>query len=269
MLEPSGTRSSAQSSTTIPLETKVPAETRQQWSTAIDLHLIPLSIPADCFEACLEVLSEEELGRAARYRVAAARTEFIVSHAALRCLLAGYLGCRPSEIAYAFGQHGKPELTGFVPPCDWQFNLSHSRGLAAIAVTRGKRIGVDIECQREFRGRTESLAKTILAGTEFEEYQQLSETEQISSLLRSWTLKEALLKALGVGLAVSPQQVEFLHSTSKPPQLISGGSAAAAESWQLFQPTVSADHCVAIATENLSGSLRVSQHGSRNWNRAV
>ena len=85
-----------------------------------------------------------------------------------------------------------------------EFNLSHSRGWAAIAVTRVGRIGVDIEGHRGFR-HADNLAKTILSARELELYGSLAQVEQETFLIRSWTLKEAVLKGMGVGLAVNPR----------------------------------------------------------------
>ena len=168
----------------------------------IDVHLVPLTGDAGALRLCRGVLSGEELGRADRYRVEVAREEFVVSHAALRCLLAGYVGGLPGELEYAVGEHGKPKLAGGAQGVE--FNLSHSRGWAAIAVTRVGRIGVDIEGHRGFR-RADSLAKTILSARELELYGSLAQVEQETFLIRSWTLKEAVLKGMGVGLAVNPR----------------------------------------------------------------
>jgi len=239
----------------------------------IDLHLVPLKGVAEFQILCREVLSVEELGRADRYRTEVAREEFVVSHAALRCLLAGYVGCLPTEVEYVLGKHGKPALAGAEERSVWQFNLSHSRGLAAIAVTRGGRIGIDVEGHRGLH-RADSLAKTILSEQELAHYERLTEVQQEAFLLRTWTLKEAVLKAMGVGLSVDPREVELARVDTDSPQVVSLGSVEESENnWRLILPEVSKSHTLAIASGNLGEEqhhvLRVTKHEVRPWHTAV
>ncbi len=92
-------------------------------------------------------LSSDELARAARFHFERDRTRFSVARAALREILAHYLGTSPAEIAFVYGDHGKPALA---PPYgDLRFNLSHSHDLALCAVARGSEVGVDVERIRE------------------------------------------------------------------------------------------------------------------------
>jgi 4'-phosphopantetheinyl transferase len=88
------------------------------------------------------------------------------------------LGVPAAELRFRRGERGKPELVGE----DLAFNLSHSNGLALIGVASAGAIGVDLERVRPPR-RTEPL-------------------------LRRWTAKEAVVKAFGLGLALSPRRLE-------------------------------------------------------------
>jgi phosphopantetheinyl transferase len=100
--------------------------------------------------------------------------------------------------------------------------ISHSRGVALAAAGRGTRpIGVDLEHPTD---RVEELADYALADAERE---RLRAPVTARSMLAHWTLKEAALKALGVGLRVHPRRLAVDADCC---------SAAAVASWRLAGP---------------------------------
>lgn len=101
---------------------------------------------------------------------------------------------------------GKPLLRD--NPDHLQFNLSHSHGLIACAVSYGQQIGLDIDFWRR-RNRYLAIAQRYFHPSEFQQLQQLSGTAQQQYFYRLWTLKEAWLKAEGSGLAGGLQALEF------------------------------------------------------------
>lgn len=138
--------------------------------------------------------------------------------APLRALLAEYLGCDASALSFHDDEHGKPRLTardGFEIGSEWQtrietlhFNWSHSGDVALIALTRGIEIGVDVEMLKP-RSRVLDLARRFFAHAEVQALADLPDEERNESFLRLWCMKEAVLKALGRGLAFGLDQVEF------------------------------------------------------------
>ncbi len=93
-------------------------------------------------------------------------------------LLGRYLDRDPRRLALELGAHGKPALRGTAGQAhELRFNLSHSGELMLVGVTTGREVGVDIELMRA--GRT-------------------------AELLRAWTVREAVVKCLGVGLGGAP-----------------------------------------------------------------
>lgn len=115
-------------------------------------------------------LPAAERERAQSLRQATARRRWIASRWALRSVLSGYLERAPAEIELCFGERGKPELAGAAQPL--RFNLSHSGGLALIAVAEGREVGVDVQ-------RLGPRPAEFYAG---------------------WTQREAIAKCHGVGL---------------------------------------------------------------------
>lgn len=145
-------------------------------------------------------LSPDEHERAARLLIDDKRIQFIAGRSALRRLLGQYLGVAPEALAFAYGPHGKPGLSGGESAWGLAFNFSNSENLALLAVARAGTVGIDIE----HRGRNISVApftRHILSESETAKLARLPARRHKHALLAAWTRKEAYLKALGVGLS--------------------------------------------------------------------
>lgn len=97
-------------------------------------------------------------------------------------------------------RHGKPVVKTISPGLD--FSLSHAGGLAVIAVS-DRAVGVDVE---DVTAGKQPLAPAL---TERERATCLSYID----FARLWTRKEAVLKAVGRGLAIHPGRIEIVGST--------------------------------------------------------
>lgn len=129
---------------------------------------------------------------------------------------ARYLGVRPSSVVLRRSRAGKPEL----PDSTLRVGLAHSGEAALVAVASEMEVGVDVEL---LRPGTESWSLTSHALTpgERERLEALPAPERSEAFLSTWTRKEALLKAVGVGLALDPQLIELdgRKIVSAPPEL--------------------------------------------------
>jgi 4'-phosphopantetheinyl transferase len=143
--------------------------------------------------------SPEELARAARLYRAADRTLFVLAHAMLRDVLAGYLNTAASAIALRAGRHGKPELAD-ARHADLRFNLSHSGDAVLCAVTRGREIGVDIEAVVAHEDLL-SIGSHFFAEDECAALAACTDRDRVTLFYLLWTRKEAYLKAHGKGLS--------------------------------------------------------------------
>jgi len=153
-----------------------------------------------------ETLSPDELVRARRYRLERDRRRFIAARVGLRHLLARYLGMDPASVRFVSGEHGKPQLASAAS--SWlRFSASHSESLAVFAVGRDREIGVDIERVREDVDM-EPVARRVLSIGERADVDELPPDARRRAFYRSWVRKEAVLKALGDGLAVEPHELD-------------------------------------------------------------
>jgi 4'-phosphopantetheinyl transferase len=110
------------------------------------------------------------------------------------------LGVTPSSLAFDYGAHGKPALAGAPAGAGLGFNVSHSGEMALVGVLRGVEIGVDVEAHREMTDR-DALVRRFFSAAENRAYDALDPADRQRGFFDGWTRKEALVKALGQGLA--------------------------------------------------------------------
>jgi 4'-phosphopantetheinyl transferase len=151
------------------------------------------------------ILSAGERERAARFAFEKDQARFIACRATLRLLLSRYTGDLPDKILFRYEPHGKPALGG-APGL--QFNLSHSRDFAAIAISRSNAVGIDIEfIDPDFRCR--EVAPEFLSTEELRVLAARSPAAQPNFFFQIWTIKEALLKAVGGGFSLDPRLIRI------------------------------------------------------------
>lgn len=147
-------------------------------------------------------LSAQERERAARFRFHADRRRYIAAHSRLRELLGARCGSPPESLQLESGKHGKPALSG----SRLQFSLSRSGGLAAYAFAWGRAVGIDVEAIRPL-ATADSVAARTFPPREWRAY-ALAPRDKAQGFFRGWTRTEALAKALGGGLNLSPEALD-------------------------------------------------------------
>lgn len=130
------------------------------------------------------------------------RRSYLAAHVGTRLILGRAVGRPPDTLQFAASANGKPVL---LHPRQIDFSLSHSRGAVAVAAARMP-IGVDVEPLREL-DYLDSMSELVLAAEEQAVLRKAPKVVRSKLFLRYWTLKEALLKAAGLGFAVSPNNV--------------------------------------------------------------
>ncbi len=179
-------------------------------------------------DAHVDLLSEGERVRAARFVFERDRRHFIAAHAGLRLVLGGLLGIEASAVALVEDGNGKPRLAG-TPPVF--FNLSHSHGLAAVAVSGQFEVGLDIERLRptDLSGVVSCFSaheRAALAG--------LPQEAHASHALIAWTRKEAFVKATGLGLTFPLDRFDVSIGPDQPARLLRIADAPEeAARWQM------------------------------------
>lgn len=161
----------------------------------VDVYYVDLATLQEDMACYASMLDDSEQSRATRFHFERDRRNFILSHGWMRQLLASYLGVDAHELCFVIAERGKPYLDGY----ELQFNLSHSGGWAALALSTDP-VGVDIQTIAK-KKRFDELAKRYFCAQEYQQLQALPESQRLAAFYYFWTMKEAFLKATGRGIA--------------------------------------------------------------------
>jgi 4'-phosphopantetheinyl transferase len=204
-----------------------------------------------------ETLSEEEQRRADRFHFEKDRRHFLAGRGGLRHLLGVYLECRPHEVRFAYGNSGKPRLMHENSIADLRFNLTHSHGLALLAVTRGREVGVDVERVRDMERDGELLAERFFSESETASLRSLPARHRLEAFFHCWTRKEAYIKAKGQGLSLPLEQFDVSLQPNEPAALLATRhDPPDARRWSMFH---------LAPAEGYVGALVVEGHAWRLW----
>ena len=165
------------------------------------------------------LLSTDEALRAERFLFEKHKIRFIRTRAFVRQILGGYVSVEPAQLTFSYGANGKPEFSREMQCHGINFNLSHSEGLALLAITRGLALGVDIEqVNPNFSGQ--EIAERYFSANEVKLLGGLPEAVRTQAFFSCWTRKEAYIKALGMGLSVPLDSFEVGFSPGGPKHIL-------------------------------------------------
>jgi len=153
-------------------------------------------------------LDESEQSRSRRFQFAGPRRRFGLCRAALRAILCRRLGCENGQLAFEESRHGKPFATVGGTPVPDSFNVSHSGDHGLIAFAPAGRLGVDIE-ERVAHRNLDLLVETVLGEQEQALLARTRGEARTHLFFKLWTMKEALIKAHGMGMALDPSRVQI------------------------------------------------------------
>ena len=148
-------------------------------------------------------LDEAEQMRWRMFQSAGARRRFALCRAALRITLTERLRCDNDELGFETLERGKPVAIAGGKPAQLSFNVSHSGRHGLIAYRSKGRVGIDVE-ERKAREDLDGLIETVFGPQERLELSALTGEPRLRLFYDLWTIKEALVKALGDG-----HQIDF------------------------------------------------------------
>jgi phosphopantetheinyl transferase len=164
----------------------------------------------------LDVLSGEERERIGRFRRPADAASFAAGRALVRLALARLVEAAPGELVFDTwcelhsSPHGKPRLVE--PAAELDFSLSRAGPRLVLGISPAP-VGVDVE--RLDRDVEPGVARIAFADDERAELYDAGP----DAFLACWTRKEAVLKALGHGLAVDPKSVSVTFLDGVEPRI--------------------------------------------------
>jgi len=197
------------------------------------------------------LLSEEEKSRGDRYIRSADGAKFVSGRAALRLILAGYLGEKANQVVIKTGEFGKPYVPKPMNNKDLRFNLSHSGEFCLVALSYGKEMGVDVEKIRD-EVAVEDLAARYFAPEEIAELQALPNALRRLGFFLCWTRKEAYVKAKAAGLQIPLDQFSVSLTPGEPAEI----RGAETSGWTIRSLDPGRGYVAALAAE--TGIISVS-----------
>ncbi|MDH3692750.1 MAG: 4'-phosphopantetheinyl transferase superfamily protein [Gammaproteobacteria bacterium] len=206
-----------------------------------DVHVWCISLIATSsdYEDLFSILSPDEQERARRYRFDKDRHRFVSCRGRVRMILASYLDESANLIQFEYSSFGKPSLAGPWADSKLEFNVSNSGEIGLFAISNGRQLGVDIEHIRPLSDLW-GFAKRYFAEPECKVLENSDEDQLLLRFFECWTRKEAILKATGNGLQISPERL-VVTLGKQPPALVSSSDPRlnCIESWWLhaMQPT--------------------------------
>lgn len=213
----------------------------------IDLWCVPLAgFGADEQAACLALLSETEQARHRRFAVEPARLQYLATRGLVRTTLSRYAPRPPQDWRFDTNPFGRPLIEA--GQCDGRlfFSLSHTGGLAVCAVAATPEIGVDVE-RWDRAADPLALAPSVLAPEETTRLIEARPEERARLFLTAWTLKEAYVKARGMGLALPLRGVRFDIDAGDPKAHFAAGIADDPGRWTFRMLAPTAEHALALA----------------------
>jgi 4'-phosphopantetheinyl transferase len=185
------------------------------------------------------------------------RTSFLITRALVRTLLSRFVDVPAAEWTFTANAHGRPEAANLPPGSPpLRFNISHTSGLVACAVTVGRDIGLDVEDID--RPVAHDVAGRFFAPREVADLRALPPDRQRVAFFDYWTLKEAYIKARGLGLALPLHHFAFDLTRGGDP-LITFDETMDDDpaSWQFRQAWATPRHRLAVGVRSHGRSLPV------------
>lgn len=217
----------------------------------VHVYILPTGAPLETtvYPERVERLCPAERARYDRYRFPHKKNEFLFGKMLTRWVLSRYHGRERDAWSFTEAARGKPDACD---AGDLRFNLSHTKGLLAVAITRGWEVGVDVE---QVERRDSAVADRFFAVDEAAQVRAAPEEAKDRLFARFWTLKEAYIKAHGDGLSIPLASFSFVLAdpvriTFREP---GGGDPAA---WWFAHRDPTPEHALAVAVHT-TGSMRV------------
>ncbi|MEU8707285.1 4'-phosphopantetheinyl transferase superfamily protein [Streptomyces sp. NPDC048565] len=192
------------------------------------------------------LLSPAERDRMARLLRPETRQRFLAKRLLCRAALSARTGRPLDGWRFAIGRHGRPEPESDVDGV--RFSLAATEGLVVCAVTVGRACGVDVERDVVSAESAHHISK-FFASEELLDLSALDPGALCARVGELWVLKEAYLKAQGVGLHRSLAEFSFASRGPADEERITVRDTVRPGSWsfELFRP--GPQHLVALAVE--------------------
>tara|TARA_R110001592_G_scaffold4929_1_gene27219 strand:- start:769 stop:1539 length:771 start_codon:yes stop_codon:yes gene_type:complete len=214
--------------------------------TEREIHLWCVDViePNECRH---NTLSDSERARYESIRAARVKKQYWQARWAIRHALSTYAPqVSPQQWQFSRNEYGRPAVQGPQLAFPLDFNISHTRDALVMAFAASGALGVDVEyVQRQCRAL--AVAQRYFSASELVDLRALPEPLQRARFFDLWTLKEAYIKACGMGLAIPLGSFSFDFTASEIAIAFDERRKDKPERWRFWSMPLSRSHQLAIA----------------------
>jgi len=206
----------------------------------IDLWFIdPNQLSTQQIYLLTSFITKDEKHKLQQYKNKSAQHIALITRAVCRLVLSQYTNTEPTSLEFIRDQHGKPELLN--NPLNFRFNLSHNNNLIIMAVTVIDDIGCDIEDPKR-KINIEAISRRYFAKQEYQALHLLKNEKQQTLFFQFWTLKEAFVKATGLGISLGLDSFYFCFNNDQQQNIDiyfnANYSLTTNDNWYFYQNTL-------------------------------
>jgi 4'-phosphopantetheinyl transferase len=201
-------------------------------------------------DALASTLDDEERAQRARFFFQRDADRFVVSRGMRRSLLAAYVGGRADELRFEPNPFGKPALARESQTRnELRFNVSHSGAVVMMAVTTVREVGVDVEKIRPLTDLPLVATRSFSAAECMRVLARAGEA-RVAAFFACWSRKEAVIKAIGMGLSFPLASFDVEIDPDVPPALLrSADPRLLPERWTMLGIDVPPGYASALMVE--------------------
>jgi len=205
-----------------------------------------------------ELLTEPERRQQTRFYFADDRKRYLVTRALVRTVLSRYAAVAPSDWTFSPNAYGRPAIANHCQDAaGLSFNISHTRGLIALAVGRHRELGVDVE-NLVARDVSIDIADHFFSPVEVAELAGVPRERSQDRFFEYWTFKESYIKARGMGLSLPLDKFSFLFPHERAVRIAIDAELGDDEArWSFWQYRPSAEYLLALCAERLKEKATV------------
>jgi 4'-phosphopantetheinyl transferase len=195
------------------------------------------------------ILSDDEQKRYESFYFEHHRKLYLISHALLRTTLSRYTNIPPMNWAFSYDSYGRPQIDKPQGTPELCFNLSHTQGIAVCLIASCINAGIDIESVKNLDD-PKLLYRHVLSLSEIASLRGLPAHTLKKRFLMYWTLKEAYVKARGIGLSFPLTEFFFKLDPNGSAKISFGSKHTDNPSeWQFSFFSLAPEHILSVALQ--------------------
>jgi 4'-phosphopantetheinyl transferase len=203
------------------------------------------------------LLDDAERARQQHFFFDEDRLRYLVTRAMVRSVLSRYAAVDPAAWTFSENPWGRPEIAARHNLPGLHFNLSHTHGLIALAVSTHGALGVDVE-NVAVREPSFGIANRYFSPAEVAALAALPQAQRKDRFFEYWTLKESYIKARGMGLSLPLDRFSFHFPAAHEVRLaIDDDLGDDAAAWQFWQCRPRPDYLLALCAQRRQGTVTV------------